>query len=240
MTKHHPTSRRVHRQHHDEDAFVAAAIEGSVWAKTHSRIMLAVGIALILAVAGFLYIRNFQASKTQNAAVELTAVRQTVLQGNRQLAERDLQTFVRKFSGTPSADEARLMLAQVLLEENKPAQAIETVKDLASSPAKAGGASAALMLGAAYEANKQLDKAEETYLNVAGKARFGFEKREALERAATLRLARNNTAGAAELYERAMKTLPEDSPERVVYQMRMAEVQAAGATTTSAATTTGS
>jgi predicted negative regulator of RcsB-dependent stress response len=240
MTKHHPTSRRVHRQHHDEDAFVAAALEGSVWAKTHSRIMLGIGVALIVAVAAFLYIRNFQAAKVQNASVELTTVRQTVLQGNRQLAERDLQTFVRKFGSTPAGEEARLMLAQVYLEEKKPAQAIEAVRELAGNPAKAGGASAALMLGAAYEANKQTDKAEQTYLNVADKARFGFEKREALERAASLRLAKNNTAGAAELYDRAMKTLPEDSPERVVYQMRMAEVQAAGATTAAAASTTGS
>lgn len=239
MTKRHPTSRRVHREHHDEDAFVAAALEGSVWARNHSRIMLGIGVALILVVAGFLYVRNFQAAKEQNAAIELTTVRQTVLQGNRQLAERDLQTFVRRFGGTPAADEARLMLAQVLLEENKPGQAITAVKDLSNNPAKAGGATAALMLGAAYEANKQADKAEATYLNVADKARFGFEKREALERAAALRIAKNNTAGAAQLYERAMKTLPEDSPERVVYQMRMAEVQAAGATTAAPATTTG-
>jgi hypothetical protein len=52
---------------------------------------------------------------------------------------------------------------------------------------------------------------------------------DALERAAALRLQQGNATGAAELYERAMKTLPEDSPERSVYQMRIAEVQASGA-----------
>ena len=228
MTK-HPSSRRVHRTHHDEDAFVAAALESSAWAKTHSRTLTIAGIVLALGLGGFLYLRNFQEAKENNATVELTNVRQTVLQGNRQLAERDLQAFLNKFSGTGAADEARLMLAQIQLEEGKPVEASRTVQDMAGNPGKAGGASAALLLAAAYEASKQVDKAEETYLEVADKARFGFEKREALERAAALRLAKGNTAGAAELYERAMNTYPEDAAERSIYQMRIAEVQAGSA-----------
>jgi Tfp pilus assembly protein PilF len=88
-----------------------------------------------------------------------------------------------------------------------------------------------LLLGAAYEAGKQPDKAEQTYLQVADKARFGFEKREGLERAAGIRIQKGNPAGAAELYDRALKTLPEDSPERTVYLMRIAEINAAGART---------
>ncbi|MGQ0815549.1 MAG: YfgM family protein [Gemmatimonadota bacterium] len=228
MTKRHPTARRVYRPQQDDDAFVAAALEGSVWARNHSRIVMGVGIVALVAVGGFLYIRNFQSDKNARAAVELTAVRQTVLQGNRPLAERDLKTYLRNYGGTPSADEARLMLAQVLLEENKAAQAITVVEKMAGNPGKPGGASAALLLGAAYEANKQLDEAEEAYLKVADDARFGFEQREALERAAALRLSRGNATGAAELYERALNTLPEDSPERMVYEMRIAEVRAAG------------
>ena len=227
----HPTSRRVHREHHDEDKFVVATLESTAWAKTHSRTLTIAGVVLALAVGGFLYLRNFQEQKANRATIELTTVRQTVLQGNRQLAERDLQAFLKKFGGTGAADEARLMLAQIQLEEGKPVEAVRTVEDMAGKPGKAGGASAALLLGGAYEANKQADKAEETYLRVADKARFGFEKREALERAAAIRVAKGNGAGAAELYERAMNTYPEDAPERSIYQMRMAEVRAAGAKT---------
>ncbi|MGQ0562215.1 MAG: YfgM family protein [Gemmatimonadota bacterium] len=227
MAKHHPAARRVYRPQADEDAFVAAALESSAWAKRHSRAILYGGIAVVVALVAFLYIRNFQADKANRAAAELTAVRQTVLQGNRGLAQRDLQAYLRKYGDTPSAPEARLMLGQVYLEEEKPAQAIEVVEKIARDPSEPSGASAALLLGAAYEANKQLDKAEKTYLEVADEARFGFEKREALERAAALRLARNDLDGAAELYERAMNTLPEDSPERSVYQMRVAEARSA-------------
>jgi predicted negative regulator of RcsB-dependent stress response len=227
----HPTSRRVHRERHDEDKFVVATLESTAWAKTHSQTLTIAGIVLALAIGGFLYLRNFEEQKENRATIELTTVRQTVLQGNRPLAERDLQAFVKKFGGTSSADEARLMLAQIQMEEGKPVEAIRTVEDMAGNPGKAGGASAALILGAAYEANKKTDKAEETYLRVADKARFGFEKREALERAAAIRVAKGNTAGAAELYERAMNTYPEDAAERSIYQMRMAEVRAAGART---------
>ena len=228
MTK-HPTSRRVHREHHDEDKFVAAALESSAWARNNGRILTIAGVVLALAVGGFLYLRNFQQEKSNRATMELTTVRQTVLQGNRQLAERDLQAYLQKYGSTSAADEARLMLAQIQLEEAKPVEAIKTIEKMASKPGEAGGASAALLLGGAYETSKNLDKAEETYLRVADKARFGFEKREALERAAAIRLGKNNHAGAEELYERAMNTYPEDAPERAVYQMRMAEVQAANA-----------
>lgn len=226
MTK-HPASRRVHKQSTDEDAFVVAALETSVWAKNHQRIIIGATLAAAILLGGFLYYRNFQTNKAERAIAELTNVRQTVLQGNRNLAENDLQTYVNKYSGTAAADEARLMLAQVYLENNKPAEAIRTIEKLAGNPGKAGGATAALLLGAAYEAANQKDKAEATYLRVADKARFGFEKREALERAAALRLAANNAAGAAELYEQAMNTYPADAPERSVYEMRRAEVQAA-------------
>jgi predicted negative regulator of RcsB-dependent stress response len=227
----HPTSRRVHRERHDEDKFVVATLESTAWAKTHSRTLTIAGVVLAVAIGGFLYLRNFQAQKAGRATIELTTVRQTVLQGNRQLAERDLQAFLKKYDDTGAADEARLMLAQIQLEEGKPAEAVKTVEDMAGNPGKAGGASATLLLGGAYEAGKQTDKAEETYLRVADKARFGFEKREALERAAAIRVAKGNTAGAAELYERAMNTYPEDAPERSVYQMRIAEVQAAAGKT---------
>ena len=105
--------------------------------------------------------------------------------------------------------------------------AVNAIKPVADDPGGPRGASAALLLGAVYESGKKLKEAEATYLEVAEEARFGFEKRDALERAAALRLQRGDSAGAIELYDRALKTLPEDNPERSVYLMRIAEVRAA-------------
>lgn len=220
----HPTARRVHRTENSDDAFVAGVLESSVWARNHRRIITIAGVALIVAVGVFFYLRNYRSTLTNRATVELTSVRQAVLQGNRQLAIRNLNTYLSKYGKTPSGDEARLMLAQLYAEEKQTANAVKAIKPTADDPGGPNGASAALLLGAIYEAGNQPSEAEKVYLEIADEARFGFEKREALERAAGLRIQRGDAAGAAQLYDRALKTLPEDSPERTVYEMRIAEV----------------
>jgi predicted negative regulator of RcsB-dependent stress response len=227
MSKKHPRAGRVHRERHDEDVFVESVLEGSVWAKQHGRTLMIAGIALFVLLAGGIYYRNYRAQLNDQAASQLNQVRQTVMSGNKQLAVTDLKTFVAKFGNTSAGDEARTMLAQMYLSLNQPQQAVTAIEpiadDVEQSPA------AALLLAGAYEALKQPEKAEEHYLKIADDARFSFEKREALERAARVRLARGNTAGAIELYNRAIETLPDDSPDRAVYQMRIAEIRGGGA-----------
>jgi predicted negative regulator of RcsB-dependent stress response len=227
MSKKHPGAARVKRQRHDEDVFVESVLEGSVWAKTHGRTLVYVGVAVFLLLAAGIYYRNFQQNARERSTVELNQVRQTVLSGNKQLAQTDLRQFVAKYGDTQAGEEARTMLAQLYLSTNQPQQAIDVIRPIADdvdeSPA------AAFLMAGAYEALKQPEKAEETYLRIADKARFGFEKREALERAAGLRMAKGNTAGAIELYDRALNSLPEESPDRSVYEMRIAEARGASA-----------
>jgi predicted negative regulator of RcsB-dependent stress response len=223
MSKKHPGSGRVHRERHDEDIFVESVLEGSVWARQHGRRLMILGIAAAVLLVGFVLYRNYRSDLRENAASELNRVRQTVLSGNKQLAISDLNKFVATYGGTPAGVEARTMLAQMHLSMNQPQQAVTAIQpvadDVSDSPA------AAFLLAGAYEALKQPEKAEEAYLKIADNAKFGFEKREALERAAGVRVQRGNIAGAIELYDRALKTLPEDSPDRPVYEMRIAELR---------------
>jgi predicted negative regulator of RcsB-dependent stress response len=227
MSKKHPGAGRVHRTANDEDLFVASVMESSVWAKTHGRTLLIGGVILFVLLAAGIYYRNYRATLHERAAADLNQVRQTVLSGNKQLAVSDLKSYVSKYGSTPSGAEARTMLAQMHLSLGQPQEAVTTIQPLADDVAKAP--SAAFLLAGAYEALNQLDKAEQTYLEIADKARFGFEKREALERAANLRAEKGNTAGAVELYDQALETLPEDSPDRGVYEMRINEVKGAPA-----------
>lgn len=227
MSKKHPRAGRVHRQTHDEDVFVASVMESSVWAKTHGRTLVIGGVILFVLLAAGIYYRNYRADLNERAAAELNQVRQTVLSGNKQLAVTDLKSYVNKYGKTASADEARTMLAQLYLSLNQPQEAVKAIEPMADNVAKAP--SAAFLLAGAYEALNQADKAEQTYLRIADKARFSFEKREALERAANLRIAKGNTAGAIELYNQAKETLPEDSPDRGVYEMRIHEIGRTGA-----------
>lgn len=225
----HPTARRVHRTDTDEDVFVSTALETGLWAKHHQRILTTAAVVVVVAVAAFAYLRHFNANAEAKAATELTMLRQEAVQGNQQLAIRDLSAFVKKYGSTPSASEARLLLAQEYLQTGKPGSAVEAIQPAAKNPAKGNGATATLLLGAAYEAGNKPQQAIQEYLRVADKARFGFEKREALDRAAALELARGNSAKAAEYYERALKTIPAtDTDTRGIYEMRLAEARAAG------------
>ncbi len=226
MSKKHPGAGRVHRQRHDEDVFVESVLEGSVWAREHGRRVLIIGAVAVVLLVAFILYRNYRADLQENAASELNRVRQTVLSGNRQLAVSDLNKFIGLYGKTESGVEARTMLAQMYLAMNQPQQAVTAIQpiadDVGDSPA------AAFLLAAAYEALKQPDRAEETYLKIADDAQFGFEQREALERAAGLRLQQGNPAGAIELYDRILKSLPDDSPDRPIYEMRIAEIRVAG------------
>jgi len=230
MAKHHPTARRVHRATNDEDVFVSSVLETSVWARSHSRLLI-IGVTLaIVAVAVTVYVRSMRSSLVERGAAELSQVRATVASGNLPLAKQDLERFVNRFGKTPSGVEARMMLAQVQLQTNEPAKAVATLKSVDSDADSPIGYSAALMLGGAHEANKQLDEAERVYLRAADDARFDFQKREALDRAARVRVERGNLAGAAELYERVVATFAEDEidlvQEKNAYLMRLAELKA--------------
>ena len=223
MSKKHPGASRVRRERHDEDVFVESVLESSVWAKQHGRTIIIAGAAAFLLLAGGIYYRNYRSELNDRANGQLNQVRQTVMSGNKQLAATDLKTYIAHFGNTPSCAEARTMLAQLYLSLNQPQQAVEAIEPIAGEPKKTPAPT--FLLAGAYEALNQLDKAEQQYMKIADEARFGFEQREALERAAVLRMQRGNAAGAIELYNRALESLPEDSPDRPIYEMRIAEIR---------------
>lgn len=236
MSKHHPSARRVHREANADDKFVSGVLEGSVWARDHGRtIVIATVVALVLVVFGLWY-RSNQAAVRDRAAAELSQVRATVQSGNTALAKQDLEAYVKRFGGTPSGEEARLMLAQAHLQSNEAPKAIEILEDMAGDVDSPLGYNAAMLLAAAHETAKKPEDAERVYLRMADGARFGFQKREALDKAARLRMEKGNAAGALELYERLLATYEdeeknEDTPasdaqEKSMYEMRMAEVRA--------------
>jgi predicted negative regulator of RcsB-dependent stress response len=231
MTK-HPGARRVHRAAADEDAFVSGVLESSVWAKAHARQLVIGGVTVVLAVFLFVYLRSSRARTSQEAAVELDRLRGTVQSGNVQIARQDIQTFLRRFGRTKSGEEARLMLGQLQLQAGEAQNAISTLRPLANDVETTMGYNAALMLASAYETNKQNDEADRTYLRVARDARFQYQTREALDLAARLRAENGNPNGAIELYERILATFEEEQdPERNAFEMRLAELRAAAATT---------
>jgi predicted negative regulator of RcsB-dependent stress response len=226
----HPTARRVHRDTTEpDDLFVANVLEASAWAQRNTRALIIAGAVLAVAVLSGLYYMNYRSQMRVQASTRLNEIRQSMNSANPALTTKDLEAFIDRFGGTPAGGEAKLTLGQVYLQTGKQKEAIELLNDLAADPKDPAGPSAALLLAAAYEQNKELDKAEQAYLKLAEDAPLSFQKRDALDRAAILRMERGNAAGAAELYRQILKDAPEELPQRALYEVRLGEAEAAAA-----------
>ncbi|MEJ2679284.1 MAG: tetratricopeptide repeat protein [Gemmatimonadota bacterium] len=222
----HPSSRRRHTPEEPEDAFVNSMVEVGAWVKAHARFVIAVTSVAVLAAGGTAYYFRYQKTLESRAATRLTELQQEVAGGNQTLAIRDLQTFVSRFGNTPSAQEARLMLARLELQTGQTADAMDLVRDLAQNLDAPLGVNAALLLAAGYEQQGKFDEAEKIYLNVGNNARFDYQHRNALENAAMLRLEHGNPQGAASLFQEIVDGMKDNDPQRGYYEMLLAEARA--------------
>ncbi len=230
----HPTAHRVPRDTaaEAEDNFVTRVLESSAWAKENVRTLTVAAILVGVLLASITYYRNYTIRLRDRAETELTAIRPTVLSGNAPLAVRDLEGFLGRYGSSPTAREARLMLAQAYLETGQAQSAVDQVRELAEQPGQPMGFSAGMLLGAAYEALAQPDEAAAAYLRIADGARFTFQKAGALDAAARVRFEQGNPTAAVQIYDRILSLLPEDDPDRPIYELRRAEAAARTTTTT--------
>lgn len=226
----HP-SRRVQKDAENEDAFVARLILYSEWARRHSRAVILGAVLVIIAVAGALYYANYRQSMRDQADARLTEIRQTLFAGNRPLAMRDLETFLDSFGGTPAAAEARLLLAEIYLMEERPTDAAQTVEPLARDLRDPLGVAGAFLLAAAHEEAGRVEEAERAYLRIAEDARMGLHRNRALADAGRLAMQHGRHDRAAELYRRLVSGLAEDDPQRNFFEMRRGEAEAAARST---------
>lgn len=222
-------ARRSKRQQQVEpdDVVLARAIEYTEWARQNIRLVAGVAIALAVLLTGFFWYRADQARRLDRAAIDYLQVEQAALSGNDAIAARDLDQYIRQHEGTPYADEARLLLAQVHLRGERVDEAIAAARPVAdrleSSPV---GAQAALLVAAAQQQAGDFDGAVATYLQVGERAEEGFRRQEGLMGAALLRSQTDDHAGAAELYRRLVSLNEEGSSERAMFEMRLAEEEA--------------
>lgn len=210
-----------------EDALMARALEFAGWARANVKAV-AIGAGLfVLLIGGGLYYSYFSAAREREAETQLMVVQRTVNTGNPQLAARDLEAFVHRYEGTEAAAEAQVALAQMYLQENQAAKAVTALQGAESRIGKSEiGPQAAILLAAAQNAAGDTTAAVATYLAVADRAPHEYQKSEALENAAALRAQGGDYKGAAELYQRLVDAAPEGSPQRQLYEMRLAEAQA--------------
>jgi predicted negative regulator of RcsB-dependent stress response len=228
MTR-NPTARRVHRDPAPDDVFVARVLETSAWAKHNSRILVIGGIVTAVVVIGVLYFMASRQTQRAQAATQLTQVRAVSLSGNSQLAIRELEQYLARFGGTPAADEARLMLGRAYLDAGQTAQALEDIQPLRGDLGSGLGVNAALLAATAHELSQEPHRAEEIYLSLADEADYLFQRQDALDNTARIRLQRGDAAGAVEMYQRLLDITPLNNTERPIFELRLGEAQALAA-----------
>lgn len=210
-----------------DDPLVARAVEFSAWMRRNAKVVIGLAALAFLLLAGFVYYRWDQAQREERAAQAFVQLEGTLASGNEQLAAKDLGDFVRRFEGTPYAEEARLALARLHMEGGRPQEAVQVLEGAAGRIGRANyGVQAALLLGAAQEAAGNRDAAIATFLKVADEAELRYAKVEALSTAATLREQAGDFAGAAELYGRTAALFEEGDADRSFFEMRRAEAEA--------------
>jgi predicted negative regulator of RcsB-dependent stress response len=233
----HPTSSRVPKpEPQPDDKFILAVERISFWARKNSRLLIIGAVVVVLLVLGAIYYVDSQRRTEAEAAVRLGEVHQTIMTGNAPLAIRDLQAYLATFGGTRAAREARLLLADLLMAQDRPGDAIQALGRLHRDLDEPVGIAAAQVMAAAYEQLEEYDQAIETYRRIARDARFEFQRRDALANAARVALDTGQAALAAELYDRVVQTFEEGNPERSYFEMWRAEANSRAARTAPAAT----
>jgi len=229
MSKRHPGARRTKQESSQEpdDVFVANVLHVGKWAEANQQLLTVLIVVAAIVVAGAVYYRSYRASLSQQAAQQLEVVYQTVSIDDTEGAIGELTTFLERFSGTAYEGEARLLLGDLYLRDGRSEQAQAVLEPLGASPRGPLALQAATLLAGAYEQVGRAEEAEDLYLAIADRSDLDFQVRDALAAAARLRAERGDAEGAVELYERALEGLEDESPERGLYEMRIAELRAA-------------
>jgi len=223
----HPAARRVKReQTQPDDVFVERVLETSVWAQENSRRLIFGTIAVLIVLGTFLWYRNYRVVLRERAETQLSTVRQAVLSGNAALAIHDLEQFLSSYGGTSAAPEARLLLGRAYLENAEPQKAIDLLSSGNVALDRPMGVPTAFLLASAYEAAEQDDQAVAEYMRIASGAPHEYQRQDGLEAAARIRLQTGDPAGALELYDRLIETLPDSDPQKQIIELRRGEAAA--------------
>ncbi len=230
MAKRHPSRRRFAEQRPEDpdDLFVARMVEFTTWASKNNQMLILLVVVLAVFGWGIVYYVGFRDTQLEAATEELETIQNTVAFGDALTARAELATFLDRRAGSPSAGEARLLLAQLHLDDEQALQAITVLEAGESSLRVPVGVQIQTLLAKAHEAAEHLEVAERIYLRVAEGAELDFERLEALDDAARLRAVQGNWGGAAQLYQQLLDTIDERDPSRGLYELRLAEMEERG------------
>ena len=207
-----------------EDAMAVRAAELSAWARRNARMIIGIAAVALVVVGGLLVYKYSQAQKRAAAGERLLALaaNPVLLTG---AGTRELEQFIRQYDGTPEADEARMMLAQSLLDQRQPRPAMTHLQKVAGGRSRLG-VQALMMMGSAQAQAGDRAAAIRSYQQAADRAGMKYQKFEALGQAALQHEAGGNWKAAADIYRGLLTETEKGSQQASVIEMRMTEALA--------------
>lgn len=224
MAKRRPTSSRQTPKGTADDAFAARVLEFWAWSRTRTELLVAMIVVVLVLVAGTVYYVNHRATQREAAAAQLENLQQASSFEDPVSVIGDFRNFLNRYGGTPYAAEGRLVLAELLLSEDRVGEAIEALEPIAPSFGDPLGLQATILLASALEEAEEWDRAAEVYESLSHDASFSHQRREATEGLARVRLAQGDSAAARAAYRRLLEEADLSTEARSYVEMRLAEI----------------
>ena len=209
-----------------DDAFTARILEFVAWARHRAQVVVVASVLVVVLVVGGIVWYQQRSERLDQAAQELEMVQQAAVFMEPAEAQAQIHEYLERFDGTPYAIEARLILAELYLEEGDPGEAIQVLQAVAPGFRSPLAVQATFLLAVAFEEAEAWSDAADTYQELQNRAQFTFQQREATEGLARVHLAISDRPAAILAYETLLAELDEDHPQRARYEMRLAELRA--------------
>jgi predicted negative regulator of RcsB-dependent stress response len=166
------------------------------------------GVAIVILAAGFFGWNILSTRESERvASQQLNSARFAFESKNYALAASELSRITANYSGTRSAHEAYLLLAQVRLAQGQSEQAIAVLKQFAPDAPSDYQAQAYGLLGAAYENVAHPKEAAESYEEAAQNAKMDFLRAQFLSDAGRAWLEAGDSAKARAAYQEIVSKL---------------------------------
>lgn len=173
----------------------------TTWLQANSKpILMAVGGVAVAAAAVMLY-RSSTASTREKASAALYEAQTPYVQGKLPEAEKALGNVATRYGSTAAGQQAVVLLAQVLFDQNKADEGIKALEKALGSSTTEFKSSIEAMIAAGYEQKKDFGKAAEHYAKAAAAAQFDSEKHTQQANQARTLMAAGKNADAKKIWE---------------------------------------
>lgn len=163
---------------------------------------------LVIVAAGLIAWNRLSTRQSERiASQQLSSARFALESKNYALAASELSRIAENYSGSRSADEASILLAQTRLAQGQSQQAIDVLKQFAPKASADYRSQAYGLLGAAYENVGHPKEAADAYELAAKDGRMPFERAQFLSDAGRAWLAARDTGRAVAAYQEIVSKL---------------------------------